>query len=121
MPGKCVAALALGSGRLHRFMDRDPELAMHPVDRTNEPLLAACRDNLVAINATLRIDLLGRYGSESLGPAPDSGTGGLSGFVPAANRSRGGKAIIVLPATAVSGNTRRGSGSHSHRFVKAGS
>jgi acyl-CoA hydrolase len=55
---------------------------------------------LVAINATLQIDLLGQCGSESLGPAPYSGTGGQSDFVRAANRSRGGKAFIVLPSTA---------------------
>jgi len=55
---------------------------------------------LVAINATLQIDLLGQCGSESLGHAPFSGTGGQSDFVRAANRSRGGKAFIVVPSTA---------------------
>jgi acyl-CoA hydrolase len=55
---------------------------------------------LVAINATLQIDLLGQCGSESLGHVPYSGTGGQSDFVRAANRSRGGKAFIVLPSTA---------------------
>jgi len=73
---------------------------MHPVEFTNTPALAGLNDNLVAINATLQIDLLGQCGSESLGPAPYSGTGGQSDFVRAANRSRGGKAFIVLPSTA---------------------
>ncbi len=63
-------------------------------------MLAGLNDNLVAINATLQIDFLGQCGSESLGHAPYSGTGGQSDFVRAANRSRGGKAIIVLPSTA---------------------
>ncbi|MCZ8072656.1 MAG: 4-hydroxybutyrate CoA-transferase, partial [Paucibacter sp.] len=70
------------------------------VDFTNDPYLAGQNDNLVAINATLQIDLLGQCGSESLGPTPYSGTGGQSDFVRAANRSRGGKAFIVLPSTA---------------------
>ena len=48
----------------------------------------------------MQIDLLGQCGSESLGHAPYSGTGGQSDFVRAANRSRGGKAFIVLPSTA---------------------
>jgi acyl-CoA hydrolase len=61
---------------------------------------AGQNDNLVAINATLQIDLLGQCGSESLGFAPFSGTGGQSDFVRAANRSRGGKAFIVLPSSA---------------------
>jgi acyl-CoA hydrolase len=81
-------------------MDRNPALEIHPVDFTNDPYLAAKNDNLVAINATLQIDLLGQCGSESLGHVPYSGTGGQADFVRAANRSRGGKAFIVLPSTA---------------------
>jgi acyl-CoA hydrolase len=100
LPGKTVATFALGSAKLYRFMDRNPALEIHPVNFTNDPMLAGLNDNLVAINATLQIDLLGQCGSESLGHAPYSGTGGQSDFVRAANRSRGGKAFIVLPSTA---------------------
>jgi len=100
LPGKMVATFALGSSKLYRFMDRNPGLEIHPVDFTNDPSLAGLNDNLIAINATLQIDLLGQCGSESLGPAPYSGTGGQTDFVRAANRSRGGKAFIVLPSTA---------------------
>ena len=100
LPGKMVATFALGSARLYRFMDRNPQLEIHPVNFTNAPELAGQNDNLVAINATLQIDLLGQCGSESLGHLPYSGTGGQSDFVRAANRSRGGKAFIVLPSTA---------------------
>ena len=100
MPGKIVATFALGSKKLYQFMDRNPGLEIHPVDFTNDPYLAAKNDHLIAINATLQIDLLGQCGSESLGPVPYSGTGGQVDFVRAANRSRGGKAFIVLPSTA---------------------
>ena len=100
LPGKMVATFALGSRKLYQFMDRNPALEIHPVDFTNDPYLASQNDNLVAINATLQIDLLGQCGSESLGHVPYSGTGGQSDFVRAANRSRGGKAFIVLPSTA---------------------
>jgi acyl-CoA hydrolase len=100
LPGKTIATFALGSSKLYRFMDRNPAFEIHPVNFTNDPMLAGLNDNLVAINATLQIDLLGQCGSESLGHAPYSGTGGQSDFVRAANRSRGGKAFIVLPSTA---------------------
>ena len=100
LPGKSVATFALGSAKLYRYMDRNPALEMHPVNFTNDPYLASQNDNLHAINATLQIDLLGQCGSESLGQSPYSGTGGQSDFVRAANRSRGGKAFIVLPSTA---------------------
>ncbi|MBA3056772.1 MAG: 4-hydroxybutyrate CoA-transferase [Gammaproteobacteria bacterium] len=100
LPGKTVATFALGSKKLYQFMDRNPALEIHPVDFTNDPYLAAKNDKLMAINATLQIDLLGQCGSESLGHVPYSGTGGQADFVRAANRSRGGKAFIVLPSTA---------------------
>jgi acyl-CoA hydrolase len=100
LPGKMVATFALGSNKLYRFMERNPVLEIHPVDFTNDPALAGQNDKLVAINATLQIDLLGQCGSESLAHQPYSGTGGQADFVRAANRSRGGKAFIVLPSTA---------------------
>jgi acyl-CoA hydrolase len=100
LPGKMVATFALGSRQLYSFMDRNLALEIHPVNYTNDPALAGLNDKLIAINATLQIDLLGQCGSESLGFSPYSGTGGQSDFVRAANRSRGGKAFIVLPSTA---------------------
>lgn len=99
-PGKMLATFALGSKKLYQFMHRNPALEMHPVEFTNDPYLAGKNDNLHAINATMQIDFMGQCGSESLGFAPYSGTGGQSDFVRAANRSNGGKAFIVLPSTA---------------------
>lgn len=99
-PGKMLATFALGSKKLYQFMHRNPAIEMHPVDYTNDPYIAGQNDNLHAINATMQIDFLGQCGSESLGFAPYSGTGGQADFVRAANRSQGGKAFIVLPSTA---------------------
>ncbi len=98
--GKMLATFALGSKKLYQFMHRNPALEMHPVDFTNDPYLAGRNDNLVCINATMQVDFLGQCGSESLGHRPYSGTGGQSDFIRAANRSRDGKAFIVLPSTA---------------------
>ena len=98
--GKMLATFALGSSKLYRFMDRNPALEMHPVDVTNDPYLAGRNDQLVSINASMQVDLIGQCGSESLGHTPYSGTGGQADFVRAANRSRDGKSFIVLPSTA---------------------
>jgi acyl-CoA hydrolase len=100
---KMLATFALGSHRLYQYMDRNPALEMHPVDVTNDPLLAGQNDHLHSINATLQVDLIGQCGSESLGYHPYSGTGGQVDFVRAANRSKCGKAIIVVPSTAKNG------------------
>lgn len=107
LPGKMIATFALGSKKLYDWIDRNPMFEMHPVDYTNDPYLAGQNDKLVAINATLEIDFLGQCGSESLGPVPYSGTGGQSDFVRSANRSKGGKAFIVLPSTAKDGAISR--------------
>lgn len=106
-PGKSIATFALGSGRLYRYIHRNPAFELHPADFTNDPFIAGQNDRLVSINATLQIDLFGQCGSESLGPMPYSGTGGQSDFVRAANRSAGGKSFIVLPSTAKDGRISR--------------
>lgn len=98
--GRMLATFALGSNKLYRFMDRNPALEMHPVDVTNDPYLAGRNAQLVSINASMQVDLIGQCGSESLGHTPYSGTGGQADFVRAANRSRDGKSFIVLPSTA---------------------
>lgn len=105
--GKMLAAFALGSERLYSFMHRNPVLEMLPVDVTNTPHLAGRNDQLHSINSTLAVDLIGQCGSESLGSAPYSGTGGQSDFVRAANISRGGKSFIVVPSTAKGGTISR--------------
>ena len=107
LPGKMVATFALGSQKLYRFMHHNPMLEMHPSNFTNDPYIASRNDNLMAINATLQIDLLGQCGSESIAHLPYSGTGGQVDFVRAANRSRGGKSFIVLPSTAKDGTISR--------------
>jgi acyl-CoA hydrolase len=100
LPGKMVGTFALGSKKLYDFLHRNPAVEMHPANFTNDPYLAGQNDKLHAINATMQIDFMGQCGSESLGHAPYSGTGGQTDFVRSANRSNGGKAFIVLPSTA---------------------
>jgi len=107
LPNKMVATFALGSKRLYDYMHHNPMLEMHPVNTTNDPYIAGQNDKLIAINASLQIDLLGQCGSESIAHLPYSGTGGQVDFVRAANRSRGGKAFIVLPSTAKDGAISR--------------
>jgi acyl-CoA hydrolase len=100
LPGKMVATFALGSQKLYKFMHHNPMIEMHPSNFTNDPYIAGQNDNLVSVNASLQVDLLGQCGSESIAHLPYSGTGGQVDFVRAANRSRGGKSFIVLPSTA---------------------
>ena len=107
LPGKMVATFALGSKKLYDFMNRNPELEMHPVDYTNDPYLAGLNDNLITINGSMQVDFLGQCCSESLGWVPYSGTGGQTDFVRAGNRSKGGKSFIALSSTAKNGKISR--------------
>jgi acyl-CoA hydrolase len=107
LPGRMVATFALGSKKLYDFMHHNPMVEMHPSNFTNDPYNAGLNDNLVSINASLQVDLLGQCGSESIAHLPYSGTGGQVDFVRAANRSRGGKSFIVLPSTAKDGSISR--------------
>lgn len=103
LPGKTLGTFALGTRRLYEFMHENPMIELHPVDFTNNPYNIGQNDKVVAINATIEVDLLGQCCSESLGHVQWSGTGGQADFVRGANISRGGKSFITTAATAKNG------------------
>jgi acyl-CoA hydrolase len=55
---------------------------------------------MVAINSALSVDLTGQVNSDSIGTSVYSGFGGQVDFIRGASRSKGGKPVIALPATA---------------------
>jgi len=106
-PGRALATLILGSRALYRFVDNNPAFELHPSTYTNDPFVIAQNDNLIAINSALEIDLTGQVCADSIGTAIYSGFGGQLDFIRGAARSRGGKPIIALPATARGGDMSR--------------
>ncbi|MBQ9619071.1 MAG: acetyl-CoA hydrolase/transferase family protein [Neisseriaceae bacterium] len=106
-PGKALATFAAGSEKLYRAMHHHPSLEMHPATFVNNPFVACQNDNLVAINGAVEVDFFGQCASESMGTYLYSSTGGQLDFVRAANLSKGGRAIIVLPSTAKKGTKSR--------------
>jgi 4-hydroxybutyrate CoA-transferase len=105
--GKAVATLVLGSHALYRYVDNNPAFELHASSYTNDPFVIAQNDNLVAINSALEIDLTGQVCADSIGTTIYSGFGGQLDFIRGAARSRGGKPIIALPATAQRGTMSR--------------
>lgn len=85
-------------------MDDNPVLEMYPVSYTNDPRVIARNTKMVAVNATLEIDLTGQCASESLGCYQFSGTGGQVDFCRGAFASPGGKSFITLHSTAKNGS-----------------
>ncbi len=105
--GKLIGTFAWGTQRLYEFMNNNPMVEMHPVDYTNNPFNIARHDNMVAINSTIEVDLLGQCCSESMGPKQWSSTGGQVDFFRGANLSQGGKGFVTMPSTAKRGSISR--------------
>ncbi len=105
--GKIVASFILGSRKTFDFIDNNPFVEFHPSDYVNDPFIIARHDNMVAINSALSVDITGQVNSDSIGRQVYSGFGGQVDFIRGASRSRGGKPIIALPATAKDGKISR--------------
>lgn len=106
-PGKVIITFALGSDVLYEFLDNNPFIEAHPVEYVNDPFIISQNDNLVAINSAIEVDLTGQVCSDSIGSYIYSGFGGQVDFIRGAARSKGGKPIIAVPATAKGGELSR--------------
>ncbi|MFW9949672.1 MAG: acetyl-CoA hydrolase/transferase family protein, partial [Candidatus Thorarchaeota archaeon] len=98
-PNKFTATFLMGTKRLYDFVDHNPDVEMHPVDYTNNVLIAGKVNNLISINSALQVDLFGQVSADTLGTQQYSGVGGQVDFVRASSLSPGGKSIIALPST----------------------
>ena len=105
--GKAVATFVFGTSEVYGFTDDNPALELHPVDYTNDPSTVARNDKMVAINSAIEVDLTGQICSDSVGTRIYSGFGGQVDYIRGAARSKGGKPIIALPATAKDGTISR--------------
>ena len=106
-PGKAVITFALGSHELYDFIDNNPFIEAHPVDYVNDPFVVGQNENMVAINSAIELDLTGQVCSDSIGARIYSGFGGQVDFIRGAARSKGGRPIIAVPATAAKGTVSR--------------
>ncbi|HZD32163.1 MAG TPA: acetyl-CoA hydrolase/transferase C-terminal domain-containing protein, partial [Candidatus Angelobacter sp.] len=86
--------------KLFEFVDENPAFEFHPSAYTNDPFRIAQNHRMVAINSAIEVDLTGQVCAESIGTWFYSGFGGQLDFIRGAARSKGGKPIIALPATA---------------------
>jgi len=106
-PGVSVTGALIGTERLYRFADRNPRISMRTSAYTHDPAVLARLDRLVTINSAMEVDLTGQVNAEQSGSSYVGGTGGQVDFVRAGARSRGGHAVIALPATAKGGTISR--------------
>jgi len=98
---------ALGDKDMYEFINDNPSMTSYPVSYTNNPSVIAQNDNMMSINSTIEVDLLGQCNSESLGGYQFSGTGGQLDFVRGAFNAKGGMSFIALYSTARGGEVSR--------------
>lgn len=107
LPGKIVTSFIMGSRRLYAWANDNPLIEMRASDFTNDPVVIAQNDVMVAINAALAVDLTGQVAADTIGGRFFSGIGGQVDFIRGAARSLRGKPIIALPSTAKKGAVSR--------------
>ncbi len=105
--GKSIASFAMGTKETYAFLHDNPAIAFRTIDYTNNPLIIAQHENMVAINSALEIDLTGQATSESLGGQFFSGIGGQQDFMRGAPLAKNGKSILAMKSTAVKGTISR--------------
>jgi 4-hydroxybutyrate CoA-transferase len=104
---KLVMAFAFGDQELYDFLGNNPMVEFYSAAYCNSIPLLVQEKNLVAINGSIEVDLVGTIASESFGDTMRSGTGGQLDFVIGAYWSEGGRAINILPSTAKGGTVSR--------------
>lgn len=105
MPGVSVSAFTLGSSAQYEFVKDNKDLYFGPFDFTNSVENIAKNDNMISVNNSISIDLMGQACSESIGFRQFSGTGGQVDFVRGATNSKNGKSFIALSSAI---NTKEG-------------
>jgi len=104
---KIIITFAMGTRNFYNWLDNNSMIECYPVDYTNNPFVIAQNDNMVSINSAIAVDLLGQVAADTLGTQQFSGVGGQVDFVRGARRSKGGRSIIAMPATASRGKVSR--------------
>jgi acyl-CoA hydrolase/GNAT superfamily N-acetyltransferase len=105
--GKTIASFCLGSKETYSFLNDDPVIEFRRIDYTNNSLIIARHENMIAINSALEIDLTGQATAETRGNAFYSSVGGQADFMRGAMLSKNGKTILAIQSTADSDKISR--------------
>ena len=104
---KMVASGAIGTQELYEFLNDNPAIEFYPSDYVNDPSIISRHHKMVSMNVAMTIDLTGQVAADAMPHNHFSGVTGMLDFMRGAVRSPGGKAIIMLPATALQVQTSR--------------
>jgi acyl-CoA hydrolase len=102
-----VAGIAAGSAAFYRYLAARDLVRLADTRETHATAAIGLEPHFIAANSALEVDLLGQANLEWHAGRPVSGIGGAADFAAAALRSAGGRAIVMLPATARGGTVSR--------------
>ena len=105
-PGAVTISEAAGSAALYRHV-LSRAVAIRPVHELMRADALARIDTFVAMNSALEVDLTGQVNAEELASGYVGGIGGQPEFLRAAQRSPGGRSIVMLPSTTGDGRHSR--------------
>lgn len=88
-----------GTPAVYEFVGSSPLVELKDLDDMLDPFSIGKQDNLVAINSTFMVDLLGQACSEAQGLSQYSSVGGQFGYMYGATRSKGGRSFLCLRST----------------------
>ena len=108
-PGKAIAVAWSGSDSDDlKLVTNNPKFEVHDPEYVLDVRVISQNDNFHSLNNALSIDLIGQINSESVfGSRMINGTGGQPETHMGAVLSRGGRAITLLPSTAMDGALSR--------------
>jgi acyl-CoA hydrolase/GNAT superfamily N-acetyltransferase len=105
--GKTIASFCMGKKNTYDYIHENSNIELRTISYTNNPLVIAQHDNMVAVNSALELDLTGQASAESIGKLFYSGIGGQADFMRGAILSRNGRSILAMKSTAGNGEVSR--------------
>lgn len=105
--GVTVAGMLIGSRRLLDYAHRNPRIRLASSRETHDAAALRKLPGFFAINGAVEIDLSGQVNAECLNGRYVGAVGGQVEFVRGANSAEGGRALMLLPATAKGGMLSR--------------
>ena len=103
--GRVVASYAMGTQRLYDAVADGRRFTFRPIEQVSDPYILMRQNRMVSIVHGFTIDLTGQVCAEYRNGHPYGGVGSTAVFHYAAARSEGGRAIVCVPSTNMSGES----------------
>ena len=107
MRGVHVTGMLVGSAELFDWAASRDDVSLQGANVTHDSGVIAGIGNFVSINSAVEVDLDGQVNAEVVAGRQISGVGGAVDFMRGARRSRDGRSIIAMTATAAKGKVSR--------------